>query len=79
MTIIKLNEAKAHLGKYARKAASGRSFIISDRNKPVAQLTALPDEHKGIRPKIGLMDGLVRVPADFDAPLPDFEKDFYGA
>lgn len=78
MTIIKLSEAKAHLGRYAHQAASGKHFVISDRNKPIAQLSPVPDERRGIRPSIGLMDGKVRIPENFDAALPEFEKDFYG-
>jgi prevent-host-death family protein len=79
MTIIKLSEAKAALGRYIHKAARGERFVISDRNRPVACLAPLPDAESGVRPKLGLMDGKAHVPDDFDAPLEAFEKDFYGA
>lgn len=77
MTTLKLSEAKAHLGSYARKAANGESFVITDRNRPVAMLTPYPNEQLGIKPSIGLMEGMASIPEDFDAPLKDFENAFY--
>jgi prevent-host-death family protein len=78
MTTIKLSEAKAHLGRYARKAAQGQKFIIADRNKPVAVIGPAPQPDRGIRPKLGLMTGKATIPENFDAPLEHFENDFYG-
>ena len=78
MTIIKLSEAKAHLGRYAHKAANDQQFIIADRNKPVAVIGPAPQPDSGVRPKLGLMAGQATIPNDFDAPLSDFENDFYG-
>jgi antitoxin (DNA-binding transcriptional repressor) of toxin-antitoxin stability system len=79
MTTIKLSEAKAHLGRYARKAAQGQQFIIADRNTPLAIIGPAPQPDSGIRPKLGLMTGQATIPEDFDAPLESFETDFYGA
>jgi len=78
MTTIKLSEAKAHLGRYARKAAQGQQFIIADRNKPVAVIGPAPQPENGVRPKLGLITGQAAIPEDFDAPLDSFENDFYG-
>ena len=78
MTTIKLSEAKAHLGRYARNAAQGQQFIIADRNKPVAVIGPAPQPDSGVRPKLGLMTGQATIPEDFDAPLESFENDFYG-
>lgn len=78
MTTIKLSEAKAHLGAYARRVKEGESFIISDRNRAIAQLVALPPPDQGVQPVIGLFDGQARIPDDFDQPLPEFETLFYG-
>lgn len=79
MESIKLSEAKAHLGRYAQAAARGKKIMITDRNRPMAVLTAVDEAPRGIRPKIGLMDGRISIPEDFDAPLEDFERDFYGS
>ena len=78
MTTIKLSEAKAHLGRYARKAAQGQKFIIADRHKPVAVIGPAPQTDSGIRPKLGLMTGKATIPEDFDAPIENIENDFYG-
>jgi len=81
MTTIKLSTAKAHLGRYAREAAERKEFLISDHNRPIAKLTAVTEinPRQGITPQLGLMEGQMRIPDDFDAPLEDFEADFYGA
>lgn len=79
MNSIKLSEAKAHLGRYAREAAKGKRFLITDRNRAMAVLCEVDREPSGIRPRIGLMEGQACIPDDFDAPLEDFEKDFYGS
>jgi antitoxin (DNA-binding transcriptional repressor) of toxin-antitoxin stability system len=79
MTIIKLSEAKAHLGKYSKLAADGAVFVISNRNQPMAKLGPATDDDRGRCPKVGLLAGQCRISEDFDAPLPDLEKDYYGA
>lgn len=81
MTILKLSEAKAHLGRYARNVAKGESYIIADHNRPIAQLvpTESKDSTTGVCPKIGLYENTLEIPGDFDHPIEDFEKDFYGA
>ncbi len=79
MTTLKLSEAKAHLGSYARKASEGEHFIIAERNRPIAMLTPCVDESKGIRPVLGLLKGQLSIPTDFDAPMEEFENDFYSS
>ena len=78
MTTIKLSEAKAYLGKYSQLAAKGEVFVIANRNHPVAKLGPATDDALGTCPKIGLLAGQCRISEDFDAPLPDFEKDYFG-
>lgn len=78
MTPLKLSEAKAHLGKYARRASKGEGFVVADRNKPLAKLVPIDENVSGVKPKMGLQDGQMRVPTDFNAPLTDFEAGFYG-
>ena len=78
MDSIKLSEAKAHLGRYAREAAKGKRILITDRNRAMAVLSGVDPELSGIRPRVGLMEGKARIPDDFDAPLEEFEKDFDG-
>lgn len=79
MTILKLSEAKAHLGKYARSAAKGHSYVIADHNVPLAVIAPYPGQAAGLKPKIGLMDGQATIPDDFDHALDAFEADVYGS
>lgn len=78
MTTIKLSEAKAHLGQYTQKAVNGQTFIIANRNRPLARLMPIEDAELGICPRIGLLRNQCQIAEDFDAPLPDFEASYYG-
>lgn len=55
----------------------GKTFIIAIRNKPFAELRPL-DSQPPAPLRFGVMKGKFTVPDDFDAPLVEFEKDFYG-
>ncbi len=41
---IGIRELKAKLSDYVRRAADGECIVVTDRGRPVAQLTALDDE-----------------------------------
>ena len=77
MTVLKLSEAKAHLGKYARQASKGGSFIITNHNQKLATLAPIKSKPTGVQPKIELMDGSIEIPEDFNTSLEAFETDFY--
>ena len=40
---VGIRELKAHLSEYVGKAAAGERIVVTDRGKPVAQLSALDD------------------------------------
>ncbi len=77
MTVINLNEAKAHLGRYVAKAAKGEVIVLCERNRPIAELRAISRAEEGRPLRLGVLKGLFKVPENFDAPLESFEKDFY--
>lgn len=77
-TPLTMSEAKAHLGKYAKQAAAGKTFIITEHNRAVAQLSGIPDPSEGVQPILGILDGTATVPDDINEPLPEVEKDFLG-
>ncbi len=79
MKRINLSKAKAHLGRYVREVQSGETVILAERNIPVAELRALPGSAVGVKILVGVMDGMVEIPEDFDGSLPEFERDFYGS
>jgi prevent-host-death family protein len=69
MSTVNLYDAKTHLSRLVDEAASGKDVIIARAGKPVARLTRLDAAPPKIR--FGVLQGKVKVAADFDAPLPD--------
>lgn len=69
MKVVNTHDAKTHFSHLLERVAKGEEIIIAKAGKPVARLTRWsPDK----RPrKGGQWKGLVKVRADFDAPLPD--------
>ena len=70
--MIKLNihEAKTHLSKYLAKLKAGDRILLCNRNRPVAEITPLPEVLVRPRP-IGLAKGRFTVPRSFFEPLPE--------
>lgn len=70
MTTVNIHEAKTHLSRYVEQAAVGEETIIAKAGKPVARLVPLQAEALPPR-KLGLLAGKLKVPDNFDDPLPD--------
>jgi len=70
--MIKLNihEAKTHLSKYLAKLKAGDRILLCKRNRPVAEITLLPEDPVRPRP-IGLAKGQFTVPRSFFEPPPE--------
>ncbi len=56
---VGIRELKAHLSEYVGKAAAGERIIVTDRGKPVAQLSALDDQSTLQR---GIEEGWITPP-----------------
>jgi prevent-host-death family protein len=69
MDTINIHEAKTHLSRYLENVRSGDEVVIAKAGTPIARLVPIAKE-KGPR-KLGKLKGKLKVPADFDAPLPD--------
>lgn len=69
MDPVNIYEAKTKLSKLVDLAASGEDVVLCRNGKPLVRITRLVPERKRI--KYGLMKGKLKVPKDFDAPLPD--------
>jgi prevent-host-death family protein len=69
MRTINIHAAKNQLSRLVDAAAAGEEIIIAKSGRPVARLGPL----RGPRGKrrLGILAGKLRVPEDFDAPLPD--------
>ena len=77
-TIVPMHQAKSSLSQLVKRAASGEIIFIGSYGRAEAALTSAASS----RPKkrLGLLEGKLTVPEDFDAPLPPeilaaFEED----
>lgn len=68
MVEVGVHEAKTHLSRLLRRVAAGEEIIITSGGRPAARL--VPIHSQSLR-EVGFDRGLVIVPDDFDAPLPD--------
>jgi prevent-host-death family protein len=79
MRSVNIHEAKTHLSRLVERAANGEPFIIAKAGKPMVKVVPLdtPSERKISR--IGMLDGMFKVPDDFDTMMADeIEEMFYG-
>lgn len=64
---INIHEAKTQMSKLVDRAQSGEEFIIAKAGKPVARIVPLGK----IKRKLGILNGKIQVPDDFNEPLPE--------
>jgi prevent-host-death family protein len=62
-------EAKTRLSELLEQVRRGRSFVITRRGRPIAELR--PAAGDGPRLRFGCDKGSVSIADDFDAPIPD--------
>jgi len=74
---VNIYDAKTRLSQLVDKAAGGEDVVVSRNGKPLARITRLAAPKRRIR--FGLLKGKLRIPEDFDAPLPaDVLAEFQG-
>ena len=64
-------EAKTRLSELLEQVSRGRTYRITRRGKPVAELR--PVVAAGTRPVFGADRGRIEIADDFDAPIPDLK------
>ena len=69
MRTVNIHAAKTQLSRLVEAAAAGEEIIIAKAGKPVARLGPLAGR-QGKR-RLGIFAGKLRIPEDFDAPLPE--------
>jgi prevent-host-death family protein len=69
MRTVNIHAAKTQLSRLVDAAAAGEEMIIAKAGKPMARLVPLAGR-RGKR-RLGILAGKLRVPQDFDGPLPD--------
>jgi len=76
MVEVNIHEAKTHLSRLLSRVAAGEEVIIAKSGKPLARLVPYQKPLKKQIPDQGR--GLMKVPKDFNDPLPDdFLEAFY--
>ncbi len=68
MEPVNIYDAKTHLSRLVDKAAAGEDVVVSRNGKPLVRITRLENTQRRIT--FGLLKGRLKVPDDFDAPLP---------
>ncbi|MBS3896363.1 type II toxin-antitoxin system Phd/YefM family antitoxin [Silanimonas sp.] len=69
METINIHEAKTHLSRIVEQVAAGRDVLIAKAGKPMVKMVPIATGKTVIR--FGVLKGTIRVPEDFDAPLPE--------
>jgi len=66
---VNIHEAKTQFSRLVQRVLAGEEIIIANRGVPVARLSPV----HGQRPKrnLGFYGDSIKIPDDFDAPLPD--------
>lgn len=64
--------AKTHLSRLLRETKAGKSFLITQRGRVVAELRPPPAPPKSPAGRRGDLKGKIRLADDFFAPLDDF-------
>jgi prevent-host-death family protein len=71
MQTVNIHAAKTHLSKLLEAVAGGEEIIIARAGRPVARLMPLASPSAPTERRLGLLEGQLNVPDDFDAPLPE--------
>jgi len=69
MRTVNIHAAKTQLSRLVEAAAAGEEIIIAKSGKPMARLGPLAGLQQ--KRRLGILAGKLRVPEDFDAPLPE--------
>ena len=75
MKVVNTHEAKTQFSQLLRRVAAGEEITIANRGVPVARLVPIPTT-KSTR-KLGILGDTLKIPDDFDAPLPDEILDLF--
>lgn len=68
-TQVNIHEAKTGLSKLIERVEAGEEIVIARAGTPVAKLVALKQGRT--RRRLGLLDGKLKIPDDFNRPLPE--------
>jgi prevent-host-death family protein len=73
--VVNMHEAKTRLSELVRMVEAGEKVVLARNGTPVAEL--VPAE-RPTRRRGGIWKGKAWISPDFDEPMPELEKLFYG-
>jgi prevent-host-death family protein len=75
MLVVNMHEAKTRLSELVRLVEEGEKVVLARNGTPVVELVpaSSPKKRKG-----GQWKGKAWISPDFDDPMPEVEKIFYG-
>ncbi len=76
MQAFNIRAAKTHPSRPVERAAAGEEIVIARAGRPMAKLIAF-EPHPSQPRTLGCLAGVVRVPDDFDAALPEALLDVF--
>jgi prevent-host-death family protein len=65
---VNMHQAKTNLSRLVEEVSGGVEIVIAKAGKPVAKLVPIAPTKRARR--LGMLKGRIKVPNDFDAPLP---------
>lgn len=73
-----MHEAKTQLSALVARAEAGEDVVIARAGQPAVRLTPVREEGPTWVQRIdGALAGRIWMSEDFDAPMPEFEHEFY--
>ena len=69
LTQVNIHEAKTNLSRLVERVEAGEEIVIARAGKPAARLVPLSKPQT--RRQLGLLQGRLLIPDDFDRPLPE--------
>jgi prevent-host-death family protein len=72
---VNIHAAKTHLSRLVEAAAAGEEIIITKYGKPIARLCPLAGVSR--RRQLGILDGKLRVPDNFDELYEDEIRELF--
>ncbi len=76
MKTASLQQAKSQLSRLVEAALTGEEVVIARSGTPLVRL--VPVQSPKQRRQLGLDAGKIFISDDFDAPMPELERLFYG-
>lgn len=66
MPTVNIHEAKTHLSRLVERAARGEIFVIAKAGRPMVKLVPIGSAEVATPKRLGFLQGVFKVPADFD-------------